>query len=85
VEKEGERAQVLDVAVVQPWKATSWLDGVSSRDFEEPPWKLVQETSQLQVMDVRALRSIAGRIPIDGSDKWVIFEISLGKLVPEMV
>lgn len=71
--------------MVQSWDSSTWFPGVSTEDFKEPPWRLTKEVSKLQVMEVRALRHVAGRIPIDGSDKWVIFEPSLGSLVPEMI
>lgn len=84
-EKPGGKATTLEVAVVQPWEVVPWLDGINPADFDEPPWRLTKEKSQLQVMEVRALRHVAGRVPIDGSDKWVVFETSLGLLVPDMV
>jgi hypothetical protein len=61
------------------------LEGVSTTDFNDPPFKLIREILQLQVMGVVALRHVAGRVPIDGTDKYVIFETSLGLLVLEMV
>ncbi|KAJ9109972.1 hypothetical protein QFC20_003172 [Naganishia adeliensis] len=83
----GARAQMemLQVAVVQPWITTPLLEGEMEQDLLHPPYRLVQEISKLQVMEVKALRHVAGRIPIDGSNKWVIFEPSLGSMIPDMV
>lgn len=75
----------IEVAVVQPWSSACWLDNIAQEDFRDPPWRLTREVAQLQVMEVQALRHVAGRVPIDGSDRWVIFETTLGLLVPHMV
>lgn len=76
---------LLQVAIMQPWTSVSLLNGDMSQDLAQPPYKLVQEVSKLQVIEVSALRHVAGRIPIDGSNKHVIFETSLGSMIPDMV
>lgn len=65
-ERPGHRATAIEIAVVQPWEFVPWLDRVDAAEFDEPPWRLTKEKSQLQVMEVRALRHGAGRVPIDG-------------------
>jgi hypothetical protein len=81
----GAEGDLLQVAIVQPWESESLLDGDMEGDLSQPPYKLVKEVSKLQVMEVTALRHVAGRVPIDGSNKHVVFETSLGSMIPDMV
>lgn len=78
------RGETLHVAVVQPWSPREWLP-VGGEVYPNAPRQLVAPTQRLQAFDVRALRHVAGRIPIlNSGGSHVIFETSLGNLLPDM-
>jgi len=79
------RGEQFQLAVVQPWNVKPWLTGRERSVLSDPP-ELLSSPKQLQAMTVRALRHVAGRVPIYGANaKFVIFDTSLGLLVPEML
>jgi hypothetical protein len=78
------RHETLHVAVVQPWTSREWLP-VREDVYPNAPRQLVSPIHRLQAFDVRALRHVAGRVPIlDSGGAHVLFETSLGNLLPEM-
>jgi hypothetical protein len=78
------RGETLHVAVVQPWENRAWLP-LDEDEYPNGPRELTTMVHRLQALDVRGLRHVAGRVPLsDGSNVHVIFETSLGSLLPEM-
>ena len=85
----GSAQYQLDIAVVQPWKAVSWLEGVGPADFVEPPWKLVQAAAQEQVIslaDVVFFRGFTTQRTVqrdaEGKPQYAIMAVDLSLVLP---
>jgi hypothetical protein len=68
------------VAVIQPFKVESWIQGV-----REPPRKILRQEGNLQVVEVEALDAVVGRVKrqnVDnrGGEVQIIHDISMGML-----
>ncbi|KAJ9106869.1 hypothetical protein QFC19_002998 [Naganishia cerealis] len=79
------REETLQVAIVQSWNTQPWLSGRERAVFADTAWELTTKGCLL-AMEVRSLRHVAARVKLDGRhEKYVIFETSLGLLVPELI
>jgi hypothetical protein len=68
------------VAVIQPFRVESWIQGIS-----EPPQKIPRQEGDLQVVEVEALDAVIGRVRrqnLDhgGCEIQILIDTSMGML-----